>query len=69
MNPLIKQYLLLTFIIEGVCWGLLVILGQCHISISDYPILMIPYIIGGWSPTIASYIALKRCEKINGIKD
>ena len=69
MNTLIKRFLLLTLSIEGICWGLLVILGQYHISLNDYPILMIPYILGGLSPTIASYIALKKCGKIDGIKD
>jgi len=69
MNTLIKKFLLLTLSIEGICWGLLVILGQYHISFNDYPILMIPYILGGLSPTIASYIALKKSGKIDGIKD
>jgi membrane protease YdiL (CAAX protease family) len=43
-----------------ICWGALIFLSINGITIKNVPILFIPYIIGGFSPTIASLIAFKK---------
>jgi membrane protease YdiL (CAAX protease family) len=50
-------------------WGLIVILGQFRYSINSHFWLYIPYILGGLSPTIASYIVLKKNNEVTGFKE
>lgn len=69
MNKLSRDYLSITFFIMLVCWGICVICSFYGISLSNNYVLYIPYLLGGLSPTIASYIALKRNKKISGLKD
>lgn len=52
-----------------VCWGICLVFSLNHISINDNYLLYIPYVLGGWSPTIASFISLKKNNKIKGFKD
>ncbi len=69
MSKLSKEYLLYTFSIMLVCWGICLACSLNHISINDNYLLYIPYLLGGWSPTIASFIALKKNNKIKNLKD
>ena len=66
---LVFQYLLLTFSIVLFSWGLLVILGHFGLSVNSHFGLYVPYILGGLSPTIASYIVLKKNNEITSIKE
>ena len=66
----IKYYLLTTGIVWAVCWmGLAACSHLLDISLTNNPVMYIPYLIGGFSPTIGSYAALKRSGTINGIRD
>jgi membrane protease YdiL (CAAX protease family) len=69
MNKLIKDYLLITFLIVIIFWGTLIVFSINGIILKDKPLLYVPYLIGGWSPTIASYISLKKNNQIEGFKD
>ena len=65
-KKLVFQYLLLTFSIMIFLWGLLLIFGYFGFSINSHFLLYIPWILGGLSPTIASYIVLKKNNEITG---
>jgi len=67
-KKLVFQFLLLTFSLMLVSWGLLVILGQLGFILNSHFWLYIPYAIGGFSPTIASYIVLKKNNEVTGFK-
>lgn len=69
MSKLSKDYLLYTFVIMLICWGSCVICSLNGILLNKNYILYIPYILGGWSPTIASFISLKKNNEISNIKE
>ena len=69
MNKLIKDYLSITFLIMIICWGISIVCSINGIILKNNPLLYVPYLIGGWSPTIASYISLKKNNQIKGFKD
>lgn len=69
MNKLVKDYLLYTFLIMIICWGICVICSFNGILLNKYYFLYIPYLLGGWSPTIASFLALKKNNKIENFKE
>lgn len=69
MSKLSKNYLCYTFSIMLVCWGICVICSLNGIAVDDHYVLFIPYLLGGWSPTIASFFALKKNDSITGVKD
>lgn len=69
MSKLSKEYLLYTFSIMLVCWGICLACSLNNISLNDHYLLYIPYLLGGWSPTIASFISLKKNNKIKNFKD
>ncbi len=69
MSKLSKEYLLYTFSIMLVCWGICLVGSLNNISLNDNYLLYIPYLLGGWSPTIASFISLKKNNKIKDFKD
>lgn len=69
MNKLSKFYLAWTFSIMSICWGICVICSLNGILLNENYLLYVPYLLGGWSPTIASYIALKKNNKILNTKD
>ena len=68
-KKLVFQYLLLTFSIMIFLWGLLLIFGYFGFSINSHFLLYIPWILGGLSPTIASYIVLKKNNEITDFRD
>ncbi len=68
MNKLVKDYLLYTFLIMIICWGLCVLCSLNKISLTDNYLLYIPYLLGGWSPTIASFLSLKKNNKVKNFK-
>ncbi len=69
MSRLSKEYLVYTFSIMLVCWGICLVCSLNNISLNDNYLLYIPYLLGGWSPTIASFISLKKNNKIKDFKD
>lgn len=68
MSKLGKDYLLFTFTIMIVCWGICAICSLNGILLKENYLLFIPYILGGFSPTIASFLALKSNKKIVNMK-
>ncbi len=69
MSRLSKDFLICTFAIMSVCWGICLICSYNNILLNNNYVLYIPYLFGGLSPTIASYIALKKNRKISTFKD
>lgn len=69
MSKLNKNYLSFTFLIMLVGWGICVLCSLNGISLSDNKWLYVPYLLGGWSPTIASYLALKSNSQVTNIKE
>ena len=63
------QFTLLTFAIMSAAWGTMIVLGQFGIVESIHPWVFILSLIGGLSPAIASYIALKKNKKITKFKE
>ncbi len=57
MGILSKRFLLITFLIMGLCWGCCVVCSILGVGLMEFPLLYIPYVLGGLSPTIASFIA------------
>ena len=58
------QFILLTFGIMLITWGALVVFGQFGMTEENHAWLFILNLIGSLSPPIASYIALKKNDKI-----
>jgi len=69
LSKLNKNYLIFTFLIMLICWGICVLCSFSGISLNDKIWLYVPYLLGGWSPTIASYLSLKRNNEVKGIKE
>lgn len=69
MNKLSKDYLIYTFSIMIICWGLCVLCSINGITMNKYYLLYIPYMLGGWSPTIASFLSLKKNNEISSAKE
>ena len=68
-KKLVKEFLIITFVIMIVFWGGCALISQIFNLTVNNIILRIMHIIGGFSPTIASYISLKRNNKINNFKE
>lgn len=64
-----KDYLLYTFLIMFTCWGICLLCSLNGITLNDNYVLYIPYLLGGWSPTIGSFISLKKNNKVINFKD
>lgn len=69
MSKLSKDYLLYTFLIMFICWGLCALCSLSGITMNRNYLLYIPYMLGGLSPTIASFIALKKNNEISSAKE
>lgn len=69
MSKLNKNYLGFTFLIMLICWGICVLCSFSGIFLNDKIWLYVPYLLGGWSPTIASYLSLKKNNEVKGIKE
>lgn len=69
MSKLARQYLIFTFVIMATCWGTCLLCSLCGIYFAKNPVLYIPYLLGGLSPTIASYTVLKRNFKVQNFRE
>lgn len=63
-KKLVKEFLIITFVIMIVFWGGCALTSQIFNLTINNIFIKIMYIIGGFSPTIASYISLKRNNKV-----
>lgn len=72
-EPIISKtftdHLIITFPIMLICWIPCIILGVNGITQTDYAWINIPCILGAFSTTIASYIALKKNGEVTGFKE
>ena len=68
-KKLFTDHLIITFLITVLCWGLCIILGLNGITKETYAWINLPYILGAFSTTIASYIALKKNNEVTGFKE
>ena len=68
-KKLVKEFLIITFFIMIVFWGGCALVSQIFNLTVNNIFLRIMHIIGGFSPTIASYISLKRNNKIKNFKE
>ena len=50
-------------------WGGFYLFGTFGVTLENNPWLYVPFMLGGWSPTIVSYIVLKRNNRISGFKE
>lgn len=62
------NYLIGTFLITYIMWGIIIVANQIGYLQYGTPISMILYIIGGNAPPIVAYAVLKKEHKITGIK-
>ena len=68
-KKLVKEFLVITFIIMIVFWVGCAFISQIFNLTVNNIFLRIMHMIGGFSPTIASYISLKRNKEIKGFKE
>ena len=68
-KKLFTDHIIITFAIALICWGLCIILGLNGITKKNHAWINLPYVIGAFSTTIASYIALKKNNEVTGFKD
>ena len=68
-KKLVKEFLIITFFIMIIFWGGCTLISQLLNLTVNNIFLRIMHIIGGFSPTIASYISLKRNNKVNTFKE
>lgn len=68
-KKLVKEFLMITFAIMIVFWGGCALISQVFGLTVNNIFLRIMHIIGGFSPTIASYISLKRNNEVKGFKE
>ena len=66
---LVKEYLLFTFSIMLPFWGICVFMSQKYHFTVDTVWMRIFYMIGGFSPTLASYAALKRNGEVGTARE
>lgn len=69
MSKLNKNYLSFTFLIMLIGWGICLLCSFNGTSLNDNKWLYVPYLLGGWSPTIASYLSLRNNNKVANIKE
>ncbi len=68
-KSILVQFLVVTGVIALVSWGICVAFSLLGFSLNKDYWMYIPYMIGGLSPTIASYFVLKRNRKISGFRE
>lgn len=69
MSKLNKNYLSITFLIMFAGWGICLLCSFNGVSLNDNKWLYVPYLLGGLSPTIASYFSLRRNKKVADMKE
>ena len=69
MSKVSRQFLIYTFSIMTICWGTCMICSFNNLSLEKDYFLYVPYLLGGWSPTIASFIVLKKNDKVKSFKE
>ena len=68
-KKLVKDFLIITFVIMMIGWGGCAFISQTFDITRNNIFLRIMHMIGGFSPTIASYLSLKRNGKVRNFKE
>jgi hypothetical protein len=68
-RKIVIQFTVLAYIIAFIFWGGLLVFEKFSFTIDEYPLLNLLYLIGAWSPAIASFVVLRRNNKVSGIKE
>ncbi len=68
-RSLVKKYLLLTFSVMLLFWGSAAAISQSRNVTIENPFMRVLFVVGGFSPTIASYISLKSEKQVDSLKD
>lgn len=68
-KKLVREFLIITFVIMLVFWGGCALISQIFDLTVNNIFLRIMHMIGGFSPTIASYVSLKRNNVVIGFKE
>jgi len=58
-----------TFLITWICWWLLAFFTRAGALQFGQPLFMIPYLLGGFGPTIAAYISIAATRRMGGFKE
>ena len=69
MSRLNKSYLSITFLIMLIGWGVCLLCSFNGVLLNENKWLYAPYLLGGLSPTIASYLSLKHNNRVTDVKD
>ena len=69
MSKLSRTYLGITFLLMSIGWGTCLLFSAAGISLNDNKWLYVPYLFGGWSPTIASYLSSRGGGQAADIKE
>ncbi len=68
-NRITVIYLVNTFLISYVLWGMIIIANQFGYLRFGNPVCIILWILGAFGPTASSYIVQKKIGRITGFKD
>lgn len=68
-KKLVREFLIITFVIMLVFWGGCALISQIFDLTVNNIFLRIMHMVGGFSPTIASYVSLKRNNVVTGFKE
>lgn len=60
MRNVTFKYLLLTFAMMVICWGTCLVCGLFGVTLANMPVLYVPYMLGGFSPTVAAFLVLRK---------
>ena len=66
MSKITKDFLMVTFFLSVVSWGTCIVGGMKGVLVSENLLLNLLYLLGGWSPTIASFFVLKKHHQVKG---
>ena len=69
MSKLSRTYLSVTFLLMSIGWGICLLFSFAGISLNNNKWLYVPYLFGGWSPTIASYLSSRSSNQATDIKE
>ena len=69
MDKKLRYFLFFTFLISWLGWGSLLGLTRAGLLEFGQPLFMIPFILAGFGPTIAPFIAIAMTEGKAGLKN
>lgn len=68
-KKIVVQFTVLAYIMSVIFWGGLSVFDHFGFTLDEYPVLNLLYLIGAWSPAIASFTVLRKNNVVSGIKE